>query len=206
MGFEITPNSNKYKKEHSKEEKPSRPTVKGASKVDKKSSPLSDLWRHIRMDLKKTRDRVYDEVIVPGFIGMLDDAIDNAKNIFLYESQGLLSRKSSGKKAYDKAYQKNKATFTQEPTEAPRAKKKNVDMFCIPDKEEAEDVLDSLKNDIADYDCATLYDYYSSLGVSDSDNDAENKNWGWTDLSGAYITRGPAGYMIVMPNTVRLGM
>lgn len=211
MEFEFTPNSKKYKREQQEEQEQQshkkHPIVSNAKKSEKKQSPIESLIAHFKTDMKLAKARVYEEAIVPGLIDLVDSAIDITKNVILYEGRGILTGgKSSGKRAYEKAYRQQRMIFDGDQSDTPKPRKKSADTFSIPDKEEAGEVLDSLKDDIKQYGCATLYDYYCSLGVDDADNDAENKNWGWTDLRGAYITRGPAGYTLVMPNTVRLSM
>ena len=211
MDLEFSPNSRKYKREQEEKfreetQKQKHPVVTTASKIEKKMTPLDSLANHLKTSLKLAGAKMYDEVILPGLIDLAYNAFEVVKNAILYDNRGVFTGKSSGRRAYDKAFKQQRSVVDIDDSDSPRLRKKTVDTFSIPDKQEAGEILDSLKDDIKTYGCATLYDYYCSLGVDDSDNDAENKNWGWIDLRGAYITRGPAGYTLVMPNTVRLSM
>lgn len=63
---------------------------------------------------------------------------------------------------------------------------------------EAEDVLDTLRALINQYDVATVNDLYDLLGLTGEFTDAK---WGWFDLRSASIRPTRGGYLLDMPRT-----
>lgn len=76
----------------------------------------------------------------------------------------------------------------------------NFDEVIIPNRGEAEEVIDGLQNLIADYDVATVGDFYDLVGITE--HDFTDEKWGWYNLSGVAIQRVRQGYFINMPKPV----
>lgn len=77
-------------------------------------------------------------------------------------------------------------------------------MLGYSSEREANDVLDQLKDDIARYRRATLLSYYEYSDVATESTEA---NWGWKDLSTAFVTWDVASgsWVIKLPKVQYLG-
>jgi len=74
----------------------------------------------------------------------------------------------------------------------------DFDDVILESRGEAEDVLDRMRELIAQFDVATVADFYDLVGITS--NFTEDK-WGWTDLRSARVTHVRGGYLISMPRT-----
>jgi hypothetical protein len=72
----------------------------------------------------------------------------------------------------------------------------NFDEIVLDDRTEAEQVIDQLFEIVGSYESATVADLYELVGLTPSHTD--NK-WGWTDLTGAGVSRIRGGYLLDLP-------
>ena len=72
----------------------------------------------------------------------------------------------------------------------------NFDEIILDDRSEAEEVIDRLFDLVSRYEVATVADLYELVGLSATHTD--NK-WGWTDLTGAGVSRIRGGYLLDLP-------
>jgi hypothetical protein len=73
----------------------------------------------------------------------------------------------------------------------------SFDEIVLDERAEAEEVIDRLFDLVSRYDAATIADLYELVGLSSAHTD--NK-WGWTDLTGAGVTRVRGGYLLDLPD------
>lgn len=72
----------------------------------------------------------------------------------------------------------------------------NFDEIVLDQRTEAEEVIDRLFDLISHYETASVADLYELVGLSSSHTDHK---WGWTDLTGAGVTRVRGGYLLDLP-------
>lgn len=72
----------------------------------------------------------------------------------------------------------------------------NFDDIVLDERAEAEEVIDRLFDLVSRYEAATVADLYELVGLGGTHTD--NK-WGWTDLTGAGVTRVRGGYLLDLP-------
>jgi hypothetical protein len=72
----------------------------------------------------------------------------------------------------------------------------NFDEIVLDQRAEAEEVIDRLFDVVNRYESATVADLYELVGLSSTHTD--NK-WGWTDLTGAGVSRIRGGYLLDLP-------
>lgn len=72
----------------------------------------------------------------------------------------------------------------------------DFDEIVLPDRVEAEEVIDRLFDLVSRYDAATVADLYELVGLSGTHTDHK---WGWTDLHGAGVSRIRGGYLLDLP-------
>lgn len=73
----------------------------------------------------------------------------------------------------------------------------NFDEVVLDERAEAEEVIDRLFDLVSRYEAATVADLYELVGLASTHTD--NK-WGWTDLTGAGVTRVRGGYLLDLPD------
>jgi len=72
----------------------------------------------------------------------------------------------------------------------------NFDEIVLDERAEAEEVIDRLFDLVSRYESASVADLYELVGLTATHTD--NK-WGWTDLSGAGVSRIRGGYLLDLP-------
>ena len=72
----------------------------------------------------------------------------------------------------------------------------NFDEIILDQRAEAEEVIDRLFDLVSRYETATVADLYELVGLSSTHTD---NRWGWTDLSGAGVSRIRGGYLLDLP-------
>jgi|SRR5580765_333726 hypothetical protein len=72
----------------------------------------------------------------------------------------------------------------------------NFDEIVLDQRTEAEEVIDRMFDLVSRYESASVADLYELVGLASAHTD--NK-WGWTDLSGAGVTRIRGGYLLDLP-------
>lgn len=75
------------------------------------------------------------------------------------------------------------------------------DEIIISSRVEALEILQSLRDIIAQYEAATVADFYLVIGQEGEYTDGQ---WGWTDLSNAEVARTKGGYLLDLPMPVPL--
>jgi hypothetical protein len=73
----------------------------------------------------------------------------------------------------------------------------NFDEIVMDQRSEAEEVIDRLFDLVSRYESASVADLYELVGLASTHTD--NK-WGWTDLSGAGVSRIRGGYLLDLPD------
>jgi hypothetical protein len=72
----------------------------------------------------------------------------------------------------------------------------NFDEIILDERAEAEEVIDRLFDLVSRYESATVADLYELVGLSALHTD---NRWGWTDLTGAGVSRVRGGYLLDLP-------
>lgn len=79
----------------------------------------------------------------------------------------------------------------------------NFDNIVLATRNEAEEVLDNLREVITNYKEVSIDDLYGLVGITSTYLDTKK---GWTDLKNASISRVRHGYIINFPKTIEMGM
>lgn len=77
----------------------------------------------------------------------------------------------------------------------------SFDDILIPDRQEAEEVLDALNDLTMQYGMATLSDFYELVGMAHTYVDGE---YGWYELGSASVKRTRGGYVLDLPRPERI--
>lgn len=187
------PNPPVEKKEEDRE--PPKQIVSG-SVVRKKRGFMSKFRETLTGDDSKTvADYILFEVLIPSMKNMLSEATKEATDRLLFGSSGPKRSRhhNNGPTPYGKMYNGNDRRGQL----SPRARAQHdFQEITIPDRGEAEEILDQLNILIEDYGHAKVSDLYSMSGISTTYVDGR---WGWTDLRTATVERTRNGYLLDIP-------
>lgn len=163
-------------------------------------SHLSDSLDSLKsIDLKS---EIVDDVIMPGIKGFFSDTINsiieavceialNTKDIMIW---GEKQSRKNRKKSYSSIYDQKRSGRKREERERSALDYEDI---TFKSKIDAKDVLDQLKGLCEEYDCASVSDFYQSVGM---DHTFADEKYGWTNLNSAYISRDRDGrYILNLP-------
>lgn len=183
-------NNSEKAKAATNETKPKlKPIVKG--EVTKKESLKSKV---LSTFIHEDRDSVLEYAVMDVIVPMLKEAALNVVNGTL--SMLFYGDAGKGKVNYSKtstaSYRQNNGprNYSQEST------KSDTDGVVLASRTDAIAVLNQLRDTIADYERATVADYYDLVGISSNFTD---NNFGWTNLDSAYVSATRGGYTIILP-------
>ena len=137
------------------------------------------------------------DVFVPAAKTMISDIVSQGVDRALFGDARPRSRsdRPSGYISYNRMTG-GKPQFNQVTSRARASHDFNE--LIMASRGEAEDVLDGLRELIAQYKVATVADFYDLAGITSEFTD---EDWGWTDLRSAMVRHTRGGYMITLPRT-----
>lgn len=155
-------------------------------------------------DVPSVTGYIIHDVLIPAAKSTLSDMVSGGIEMLLFgSSRGTRTRRDKGKSyvSYTNYYKSDERDGRDSHRDRPdhsrnNRARHNFDDIIIESRGEAEEVLSHLVDMILDYDTACVADLYDLVGIPTTFVD--NK-YGWTDLSGATISRVRAGYMINLP-------
>ena len=182
-----------------KERKMPDSVIKGSAKAKKKSSGRKFIETFVAEDLNTIKDHVIQDKVKPAILEMIYDAVTDGLEISLFGLAGRKKRTTSGGYTAYGSYYKAGGESKLAQKAQPKPKKSAYDMTEIEFdfKEDAENVLDQLCENIQEYGDVSGEVLCHLLGQSSSYTD---RNYGWTDLSTARIDRVRGGtYILSLP-------
>lgn len=152
-------------------------------------------------DVHSVSSNVIRYVVIPAVQNLFYDVIvEAASRTFFGEARSNRGRSSSWRTPqatnYSRYYSNPSDTRRSVPSRDVGHRTDNFRDYIIPDKAEAEMVLDHMVDLTQEYGSATVGDLYDLLGVT---SDYPNNNWGWQRLSDARTSRVQGGYVLVLP-------
>lgn len=162
----------------------------------------------IEVDFKSTMAFVVADVLIPAAKDMLFDAIkDGAKHSIF---GGRAGRSSVMRRAYDDReshviYNRGVdrgsrsmgiSRFAPDRERGSRSNRYGIDNFILVNKQEADDVLESMGDAIETYQVVSVADLNQMIGIPVRPIDHK---WGWTRLDGVDVHQTREGYLIDLP-------
>jgi len=154
---------------------------------------------------------VVKDVMIPAAKDMITDAFaQGIERFFFGENARPRRRPTSGTSVFGNTSQSHTnytrySSSSSRPEERPVARRnrssRDFDDIIIPNRGQAEEVLDQLKDIVDKYEAASVKDLYEIVGVDFHHTDAK---WGWTNLEDARIRRVSNGYLLELPRTEAL--
>lgn len=88
---------------------------------------------------------------------------------------------------------------------AASSRRRGFEMITITNRRDAESILDYLITCVQQYDCVSVADYYDAFeGKINVQARFTDNDWGWFDLSDVDIRHVPGGWIIDLPDPVKL--
>lgn len=199
--FTYKPNSNKYKEaqlQTANKDKRVEKVVTGEVKLKKKKGLTKLLDVFVPGDVKDVRTYAIDDVVIPSIKKAIVDIIKNGVEMIFYGRSGR-PRSTSEKISYNRCYDRDDRDRRRD--DEPRSRSRfSYDDIVVPDRGEADAVLDRLCETIREYGAARVADLYELVGIS-SDNYTDN-DYGWTSLRNARVVRVRDGYAFDLPRAM----
>lgn len=158
---------------------------------------------------------VIGDILIPGIRDMFADIVTGGIERMLYGESRPSGRRGGGSRFGASTGRINYGSFSQPPvgraarTEDPRPSLSrkarathDFDEILLPNRPEAEAVLEGLFAVLDQYEQVTVSDLYELVGISGNFTD---ERWGWTDLRGSRVERTRNGYFVLnLPPTEQL--
>jgi hypothetical protein len=162
-------------------------------------------------DSKSVVHYVVSEVLVPQAKDMITEAASQGFERLIYGESTGVRRRGPGVRPHGSPTPYNRyavrgnnplgraGSEDRRPVAQPRSQ--SIDDILLATRVEAETVLDRMYDLLKEYECASVADLYSLVGLSSSYTD---QKWGWTDLHGSQVRRVRDGYILELPKTTSL--
>ena len=197
---EFPSNSETSKKAHPKDKNIERVTSGGA-KRRRKSLRKQFSETFVKGDAKSALHYVIFDVFIPAARDMIIESFQQGiEKLILGDSRRRGSRTPqagpTGYVSYNRYSMANGPPGAQRALSREARARHNFDEIVLDQRTEAEEVIDRLFDVVNRYDSATVADLYELVGLSSNHTDHK---WGWTDLTGAGVSRIRGGYLLDLP-------
>lgn len=200
--------SNSKRPERRVKDEPKKVERVATGEVIRRKTPLSRRVSRnlIGGDAQSVWGYVFGEVLIPAARDMVADAVTGGVERLVFGESTPVGRSRRARSAsyghvpynrYSSPTGRNSRSDEPRRELSRRARATHsFDEIIMRNRVEAEEVLDKL-DDLTDrYDNASVADLYELVGISGNYTD---DRWGWTDLSGASVSRVRDGYLLNLP-------
>lgn len=188
---------------HGTPQEPKKIEGVAVNKVTRRQKPLGRRFFETFVggdDAKGVFDYITFDVIIPAVKDLASDAFSQMVDRFLYgDSQRSSSRRTSSRPSGSAGYVSYNRFSSSRPDDRPplpRRATNDFDDLVFQTRAEALEVLDQMNDVIEKYGVVTQADVYEMAELSPQPIDHK---WGWSDLSGARVTKVRDGHMILIP-------
>ena len=178
------------------------PVVSGGAVRRKKSLRKQFKETFVAGDARTAIHYVLFDVLLPAAKDMVVEAGSQGieKLIFGESRRRGSTRPQAGPTGYVSynryAMEQSRQTGPQRAMSRQARARHNFDEIVLDQRSEAEDVIDRLFDLVSRYESASVADLYELVGLSSVHTD---NRWGWTDLTGAGVSRIRGGYLLDLP-------
>lgn len=185
--------SNRERKEREKLE----PIVKdGGARAKRQSTGKRLKETFIHDDGKSVGEYILFDVLIPAAQNMIYDGVTEGLSRTLFGS----SRPSSNRirpNNYTNYGSMGRTSYSPNRAMSQRSRREHdFDEIVIDSRDEAEEVLDRMRDLVDDYGVCTVADLYDLAGIT---AEFVDETWGWDDFRSATVRRTRAGYLLDLP-------
>lgn len=173
--------------------------LKGAASRKKKNLLQKAASEFIKSDIKSIKNYALSEVVVPNLKRILSDTFNGTIDMLFY-GEIRDRRRGRGPVAYDKAF----VGGSSDSKKTGRGLSRSVydyDDVILSEKEDCEDIIQELFEDLEEYGCVRVSDLYTLVGW---DVVSTDHNYGWYDLRGSYAEPVRDGWRLRLPKVVNI--
>lgn len=187
------------------ERKPVEKVVKGAVVPKKKTLCEKFAETFLAADLKTVIRQIMFDVLVPAAKETFADMVNGATNMILFDGQKnrRITRdrdRSFVRPSVDYGGYYNDRRRDRDDGPVPISSvRKPIEDLIFTTRGDAEDVLNSLCEDLAKYEVVSVKDLYGYAGLQ---TDYTKVKYGWFNLENANVSRVPGGYLLKLPRPV----
>lgn len=209
----LEPNSHKYRQETNKQKEASMPAPEQKEELSKVLTGSAKLKRRgltkrfadifFAGDIKDVKAYILMDVIVPAIKETIGDVWKKGIDMMLWGDTTPRKKKDGS----NETYISYSSSFKSESRERLPSKRNRLmhrfDDIVLENRMDAEELLETLTDQINRYGEATVKDLYDALDITPTWAD-DCRQWGWTDIRGATITRSREGYVVELPPCTKL--
>lgn len=191
-------NSHKYKQE---KEKKVEKVIQGNVVTRKKPLGKKFSENFLGDDIQNVRGYIIFDVIIPAIKETISNVVSNGVEMLLFgePKASKVGKKNGSYVSYSNYYNKSERRSSNINNREGRHDFRDI---ILETRGEAEEVLSNLVDLVYDYGSASVADLYDLVGITG--NFTDNK-YGWTDMSGASVSRARGGgYIIDLPKVCLL--
>lgn len=157
-------------------------------------------------DARSVGEYVFFDVFLPAIQNLVVEGFQKGvERLILGDSRPNNTRRASERRGgsnYTNHYRRAPEPRSPRDRYDERARSQHdFDQIVLPDRGQAEEVLDVMGDLLEKYDQVTLSDMYRLVGIRGSFMD---DRWGWTSLRGATVRRVSDGYVLELPSPIDL--
>lgn len=196
---EFPSNSHKSKETKKTEIVETKKIIKGTVRKRKPSLGKKMKDEFISTDSHSVLSYLLEDVFIPAAKETIANLVSGGIDMVLFGGSGDHSRSSSRGKSrvsYESYYErKNSDRYSSRN----RRSTQYLDDIVFDSRDEAEDVLNALMEDIDEYGVTTVGNLYDLVGERTAPSDFK---WGWETLRNARVDRVREGYIIGLPRPI----
>lgn len=201
---EYPSNSNKSKSQRLDQDRPKKePVVKGTVVIQEDGFLKKAYHTIFKATPEEVFKSVWDTVIVPGFIDILNSIWRRSGDVFFYGADGKRGRPC---REYDRPswYTGTSRTAFQERPNPGRTRLDEFRNIRYESKEEAESVVRDLQDDLEHYNAVQVGRVFEASNLA-SVTEPIHFDWGWENLDGISIEPTYDGmWRIIFPRPIKL--
>lgn len=155
-------------------------------------------------DIKSVVPNVIQDAIIPKTKGLIVDVLQTLVARIFGSSKTASTRPGLGGVSYSQYYinqQNRTSSYINVPED--RESVRTVTLQEIHDRNEAEEVLQEMKNTIEMYGHVKVSEYFDLLGKRATHTD---EKWGWRNLDGVVVKPTVDGYILTLPPAIPLNI
>lgn len=156
-------------------------------------------------DSKSVGQYILWDVLIPAAKSTISDVVSNGIEMLLYggeRTRGNRTSRDRGRSyvSYSSYYEDDRREHYKRNRRARQAQH-DFDDVLFDSRNDAEAVLSRMLDVLDEYDDISVADFYDMVGV---DSVYTDRDWGWENLSSAYVERIRDGYIIRLPRAIAL--
>lgn len=207
----LEPNAHRYRQakiQGEKEETPPKKHVEkvisGNATVRRRSLGRKFIDIFFNGDITDVKSYLIFDVLVPSIKETINSLINKGTEMILFgETTKSVTKKSTSSGTYVSYGSPYRGERERLPSSNRNRVLRRFDDIKFENRGDAENVLDTLAELMDIYHQATVGDFYDAVGIT-NDWTEDVDNYGWTDISGARVSRVRDGYILEMPKCTKL--